>query len=298
MGTVNKITGTLATAISKISGVTISGISNIMGQTISLFTYTTNATSLEFDGTDDYIDCGNDSSILPTAALTYNAWVYKANWNDTNNTPFNTIMGNFKTSSGIYIRWKNKRIQCWVRLNNDLDNYLNGSHSNPVQTGYNKFKSGKPYYRSSNWHMITVTFNGRYLRLYIDGALENTSGGTPEYDTTATGYHVDYNNNGYNINIGKQTDTGNFFDGKIDEVAIWDVALDADAIAELWDQDGGTVGPSNLREDKDNYTNSADLQGWWRFEEGSGTSIADSSGNGNTGTLSGATFVSGSNIPS
>ena len=27
------------------------------------------------------------------------------------------------------------------------------------------------------------------------------------------------------------------------------------------------------------------LKGWWRMEEGSGTSIADSSGNGNTGTM-------------
>jgi hypothetical protein len=295
MGTASKITGTLATAISKISGVAISGISNIMGQTISLFT--TNATSLEFDGTNDYIDCGTDDSIKPTAAITYNAWVYKDNWNDQNNSPFNTIMGNFKTSTGIYTRWKNRRIQCWARLNNDLDDYSNGSNQY-VQTGWNKFKSGKPYYRASGWHMITVTFDGRYLKLYIDGALES-SGGTPTYDTGATGFHIDYRDDYQDtaVNIGQQTDTGNFFDGKIDEVAIWDAALSADAIAELWDQDGGTVGPSNLNVDKDNYTNSGDLKGWWRFEEGTGTTIADSSGNGNTGTLNGATFDT-SNIPS
>jgi len=296
MGTTSKISGTLVAAISKVSGVAISGLANIIGQTIpSSFTYTTNATSLEFDGSDDYIDCGNDSSIRPTAALTYNAWVYKADWNDQNNSPFNTIMGNFKASSGIYIRWKNKRIQCWTRANDDLSNYSNGSHEY-VQTGWNKFKSGKPYYRSSGWHMISVTFDGRYVKLYIDGALEN-EGGTSTFDYGSSGFHIDYSTNDYNINIGKQVEVGNFFDGKIDEVAIWDAALSANAIAELWDQDGGTVGPSNLREDKDNYTNSGDLQGWWRFEEGSGTSIADSSLNSNTGTLSGATFDT-SNIPS
>jgi len=293
MGTVSKISGILATSIDKVSGVAISGLANIMGQVISLFT--ANATSLEFDGTDDWIDCGNDSSIRPTAALTYNAWVYKADWNDTNNSPFNVIMGNFKASSGIYVRWKNKRIQAWARMNNDLSDYSNGAHQT-VQTGYNKFKSGKPYFRSSNWHMISVTFDGRYLKLYIDGALES-SGGTPTYDNGAAGFHVDYSTNDYNINIGRQVLLTNYFDGKIDEVAIWDAALDADAIAELWDAAGGTVGPSNLNVDKDNYDNSADLQGWWRFEEGSGTSIADSSTNSNTGTLSGATFDT-SNIPS
>jgi hypothetical protein len=176
-----------------------------------------------------------------------------------------------------------------------LNDYSNGSHEY-VQTGWNKFKSGKPYYRSSNWHMITATFDGRYLKLYIDGALEN-SGGTPTFDWGAAGFHIDYSTNDYNINIGRQVLLTNYFDGKIDEVAIWDAALSANAIAELWDQDGGTVGPSNLNVDKDNYTNSADLQGWWRFEEGSGTSIADSSTNSNTGTLSGATFDT-SNIPS
>ena len=40
MGTVSKITGTLATAISKISGSAITGLANIMGQVISLFTDT------------------------------------------------------------------------------------------------------------------------------------------------------------------------------------------------------------------------------------------------------------------
>ena len=35
------------------------------------------------------------------------------------------------------------------------------------------------------------------------------------------------------------------------------------------------------------------LVGWWRFDEGSGTVAGDSSGNGNNGTISGATFVPG-----
>src|SRR5208337_5675022 len=35
------------------------------------------------------------------------------------------------------------------------------------------------------------------------------------------------------------------------------------------------------------------LVGWWRFDEGSGTIAGDSSGNGNNGTIYGATWVTG-----
>ena len=108
MGTTSKITGTLATAIDKVSGIAISSLANIMGQTISL--YSASDFSASFDGTDDYVACGNDSSIRPTAALTYNAWVWRADWNDNIGTGGQIIMGNFRSSSGIYVRWKSKRI--------------------------------------------------------------------------------------------------------------------------------------------------------------------------------------------
>lgn len=32
--------------------------------------------SLEFDGDDDYVDCGNDSSLLPSGSFTLSAWLY------------------------------------------------------------------------------------------------------------------------------------------------------------------------------------------------------------------------------
>ena len=273
MGTTSKIIGTLATAIDKVSGTAISGLANIMGQIISL--YSDSAYVGEFDGSDDYVDCGNDSSIRPTAALTYNSWVWRADWND--NVDPQVIMGNFRAASGVKIRWKNKRIQGFARVDGT---------NRQVQTGWNKFKSGKPYYRASGWHMISMTWDGQYLTLYIDGALAN-QGGTTTVDVGSSGNVIDYSTGNYDINIGQQVGIGGttFYEGRIDECAIWDVALDADAIAELWDQDGGTVKPSNLNADKDNYDNSGDLQGWWRFEENTGTSIADSSGNGNTGTL-------------
>jgi concanavalin A-like lectin/glucanase superfamily protein len=66
------------------------------------------------------------------------------------------------------------------------------------------------------------------------------------------------------------------FPGLIDEVRIYNRALSASEISAL-------VGDPNLG-----------LVGYWKFDENSGTTAADSSGNGNTGTLfNGAGWTSG-----
>jgi len=283
MGTVSKITGTLATAISKVSGVAISGLSNIIGQTISLFSYSDSAYVLDFDGTDDYVDCGNDSSMRNTTARTIACWVRRDNWNDNIGNPGQSLLGNFRYSNGMHLRWKSKRIQGFA--------YIEGTQR-IVQTGYAKFhNSSKPYWRSSGWSMVALAFDGQYLKLYVNGALDNSSG-TPTIDLGSTGNELDEGSSIY-FNIGRQPETpvggagAAYFDGQLDECAVWNTALDADDIAQLWNDPGdtNTIKPQNLREDKGNYDKSSNLKGWWRFEEGSGTSVADSSGTGNTGTV-------------
>ena len=68
---------------------------------------------------------------------------------------------------------------------------------------------------------------------------------------------------------------GNYaFTGLIDEVSIFNAALDGTAISAIWNN--GT--PTDLSED-------GNLVGYWRMEEGTGTTVADGSSNSNTGTL-------------
>jgi len=70
--------------------------------------------------------------------------------------------------------------------------------------------------------------------------------------------------------------------GNIDEVGIWDVALSADDITAIYN-DGV---PNDLTNSASYDTDrTGDLVGYWRLEEGTGTSTSDSSGNDNTGTL-------------
>jgi len=63
---------------------------------------------------------------------------------------------------------------------------------------------------------------------------------------------------------------------------MWDAALDADAHAAIYNSGKGI----NLTRDVGNYTDASSLIGYWKMEENTGTTVVDSSGGGETGTLS------------
>lgn len=122
------------------------------------------------------------------------------------------------------------------------------------------------------WHNIIGVYNvaGSLLTAYLDGvsqgsvALSSSSSISPATD----------------IIIGIRDAA--YFTGSIDDVALFGSALSGGNITGLA---GGSVDPSTLSP-----------IGLWRLEEGSGTTTADSSGNGNTGTLTGGVTWS-SDVP-
>ena len=88
------------------------------------------------------------------------------------------------------------------------------------------------------------------------------------------------------FSIGQEYDgTGStasdFFDGKIDEVAVWNVALNAADVTALYNSGNGLKASA----DSGNYDNSGDLVGYWKFNEGTGSTLTDNTSNPNNGTL-------------
>jgi hypothetical protein len=74
-----------------------------------------------------------------------------------------------------------------------------------------------------------------------------------------------------------------YFTGDIDEARIYTKALSTDEIAAHYNSGNGQYGQQE-----------ANLGAGWHFDEGSGTSASDYSGNGKTGTLTnGATWTAG-----
>lgn len=197
--------------------------------------------AINFDGVNNYIDLPD---INPTKAITVSAWVKSAT--DVGYSGAWQIISKYNA----YILGANidngKRICFFVR---------SGS-----------WKSGSCYKVSDpqNWHH----FVGTYDRLtgeksiFVDGEFKDSSnflGG------------IDLDNGP--INIGRKEDSGdNYFKGLVDEVYIYNRALDLGEI-------------KNLRDGL--FVDSAGLDGYWSFDEEFGDIVHDYSGNGNTGTLEG-----------
>ena len=73
------------------------------------------------------------------------------------------------------------------------------------------------------------------------------------------------------FDIGQNTQDGNFYKGYLDEFSFFDAVLEI-----------ATIYPPKTPV---NLTGLNNLVGYWRFEEGTGSTASDSSGNGNAGTL-------------
>ncbi|MFA6468910.1 MAG: LamG-like jellyroll fold domain-containing protein [Bacteroidota bacterium] len=114
----------------------------------------------------------------------------------------------------------------------------------------------------NNWHHIALTYDGANRKLYVDGALKNSqavSGYSPVAST---------------IRIGGRQDTSvyslNPFDGNIDEVRLWNVARTQSEIQSSYASLAG---------------NETGLVSYLRFDESSGTTAYDASGNSLNGTI-------------
>ena len=142
-------------------------------------------------------------------------------------------------------------------------------------------------YEINNWHHVVLTIGAdRAGVLYVNGSSAATfssafnSGGLDMFSIA-----MDYDDDG----DGSATSASKYFDGKIDEVAVWNDELTSAEVTAIYNS-GNML---NVSSDSGNYASAANLKGYYRFNEGSGTSLQDNSSNSNTGTITGATWTAG-----
>ena len=112
---------------------------------------------------------------------------------------------------------------------------------------------------ANTWQHVVATYDGKYVRLYVNGTLVDEEAHTGSIgDSTANPLMI----GGY-VNLA----TTYPFTGKLDDVRVYNRALGPMEVTNLYDWAPGPVG-------------------YWKLDEGSGTSANDSSGNGLTGTIS------------
>ena len=227
-----------------------------------------NIYSTEYDGVDDYVNCGTPSNLnfSKTDKFSFSVW-YKRNANNVTHVLFSkhNPTGNRR---GYYI------------------SVLDDNTVTVVLRTDTSFTSQRLLYKSTNtitdtnWHHIVFTYDGGVAtssgQIYIDGVAEtmDSSGGgsiTLIQSSATTPFLIS----------GLTTTPSAPANGKLDEVAVFNVELSASDVSTIYN--GGT--PNNL-----NDLSTPPLS-WWRFEEGSGTTAADSGTGGNNGTLvNGPTF--------
>lgn len=120
------------------------------------------------------------------------------------------------------------------------------------------------------WHHIAVAYDDSDPNndpiIYLDGSIIATS------DSNSTGTAVD--DSAANFTIGNSNAGDRTFDGAIDDTRLYNRALSASEISELYN--AGTPPITYI----------GDIAGHWKLDETSGSTIADSSGNSLNGTWS------------
>jgi hypothetical protein len=162
--------------------------------------------ALDFDGDDDYVDCGYDPIFDTAGEMTAAAWV---------------TIRSIPTAWACVIA---KGEYSWRISNENLDprfhfgitiwSASNPSISGPTMIGYNE------------WHHVAGTYDGENINVYLDGSVDAT---------VATTSHIGVNS--ANVLIGENPEAaGRNWDGMIDDVRLYNRALSQAEIGELMPQ--------------------------------------------------------------
>ncbi|VAW16659.1 hypothetical protein MNBD_BACTEROID01-256, partial [hydrothermal vent metagenome] len=176
--------------------------------------------AFNFNGVNNYVKIPDNSSLKPNT-VSISAWV--------NVGSFNSDWGSIVVST---------RSDSWAGQAFCMYAHDNGGYSNGFAF-YIRRTSGDPIYLSAStynctintWYHLTGTFDGSYIRLYVDGVLvdEEAFSGAPDYQWSAY------------VAMGFLNDSGGYFDGTIDNVRIYNRALSESEVQALYNEPNGTT---------------------------------------------------------
>jgi hypothetical protein len=212
---------------------------------VLVFSVCPSGSALEFDGQDDYVSTALDIDQSGPGEVTMVAWVYPAA-----TSPYRQQV--ISTDDGGYDLSVLKRHGTWRVFTGD------GSWNTGFDVEVNR------------WQQIAAVFKGAEDVVFYKNGVGRSRG---------SGADTDISDNPVAIgdNPGRWDE---HFEGKIDEVRVYDRALTAD---EIWENLSRKLSGEE-----------PNLVGYWDFDEGEGQIVYDLSGNGNHGWLGWTPFVDGS----
>ena len=166
--------------------------------------------ALSFDGSDDYVEVPDDAS-LQLSNFTVMAWA-----NATQFGTWRTILAKDNaTQTGFWFGYN---------PDNTLDFKFNG------QDGINI--NANTVINEIGWHFLVGVYNGTHLMVYVDGVLDNQPLVYPKMI-----------NNAGTLKIGRTDRWGDhYFEGNLDEIAIFNRAVPPSEILSLYNKGVSNVG--------------------------------------------------------
>ena len=165
----------------------------------------TNTFSLAFDGVDDYINSGA-STLSGETALSISAWVYPTSYGDATAPSF--VSTDAASPRAFYLGLFNA-------TNFRFSISTNGTSLTSLDTASGTVDLNV-------WQHILVTWDQINLKLYKNGVLLKTVATTSSSNGTFTTTN--------DLLIGARRSSAGFFEGNIDEVAVWNSVQDASTI--------------------------------------------------------------------
>ena len=220
---------------------------------------TANTKSMKFDGTSTYIDLGTAAALAPDSAVTVEAWIKVSVFAAASHQ--NTIVSKDGWSAGeggFVLRCGGSGI---------LSFNIAGKSPLGVSNSWKEVTSPANSIPLNTWTHVAGTFDGTTLKCFVNGVQVGSLAYAGTIDKNAQ----------YITRIGRLADNQGasqyrYFNGYIDEVRVWERALTASEILANMNDQISPVGQSRLR-------------GYWRFNEGAGTTTADLGSGNNNGTI-------------
>ena len=228
------------------------------------------SSSLDFDGVDDYIDCGDTDYLNGVTQMSVSVW-FNADiaLGGRQGLIGDMPSANYASNNGHFaITAKNNSGNIYsFRI------YFIGTDS--IQHSINI--DNRPF-TAGQWHNLVMTYNAGTVNFYVDGSLAPSTihAGAP----IPTSFVTLTNNRP--LEIGRWASHVEW-DGKISNPSIWNAALTSSQVTELYNN--GT--PSNLS----SHSATSNLVSWWKLNNTT-TGIEDAKGS-NDGTNYGATEYAG-----
>ena len=184
--------------------------------------------TMNFDGTNDYVNLMAESVITGTGNFTVSCW---ASWGGSSTRQIwnQRASGDPNPSTGLLVNQATGNIR-FETYTSDYQQYINSTSTNLNSNALN--------------HIVCVRDGTTSIKLYVNGVLEGSHSAGSAVTLTAVPF-----------DIGRNTSGSNYFPGFVDEFAMWDEALSQSEITTLYNN-AIPYAATNIQ--------SSNLKGYWR----------------------------------